>query len=83
MQKSRQIIKVSRNLGISIHDEEMSQEFLQNNQNESSDEEEEEFQRNSSPRKRRFRKTELEEFHGPLNQQGFLQVETFFLQDFG
>ena len=82
MQKSRQIIKVSRNLGISIHDEEMSQEFLQNNQNESSDEEEEEFQRNSSPRKRRFRKTELEEFHGPLNQQGFLQVETFFLQDF-
>ena len=82
MQKSRQIIKVSRNLGISIHDEEMSQEFLQNNQNESSDEEEEEFQRNSSPRKRRFRKTELEEFNGPLNQQGFLQVETFFLQDF-
>ena len=78
----KNLVKSAKFHGISIHDDEdMSQEFLQNKQNESSDEEEEEFQQ-SSPRKRRFRKLELEEFHGPLNQQGFLQVETFFLQDF-
>ena len=67
--------------GISIHYEEMSQAFLKQQNNESSDEEEE-FNQNS-PRKRRFRsKIELEEFHGPTNQHGFLQVETFCLQDF-
>ena len=56
----------------------MNEELNRQKHNESSDEEDFDAR---SPRKRRFRKVELEEFCGPVDERGFLKVETFF-QDF-